>query len=927
MILETVTVRNWRGYRAPRTFEFGPQLNLVVGPNEAGKSTLFEAVARALFDRHTSKAKQLRSIRSLGSSLGPEVVVTFSHDGRRYRVRKRFLHDPMAELARERKGEFVVDHEGDGADEHLRALLGGTEHRGATRPEHRGWSQALWYLQREAGIPEQAWSEALEKGLSGLVELALTTAAEDRVLTGAQAAYREYWTATGRLSRRSEAFRVAEEIPALEAELARVTSEAERVATLRAQLIETEEHLEKLGTRQVGFEQKIAALEERMTAVKTLEQTRVEQERALEVAVERADRANSVLAAVRQRRERAAQLEARLAESRLREAELSGEVRQFRREAEGHARRQEKDLQPKLERLEAKLAELRSRLRLERLERERERLEGVVRKLTELEAQRAALRAKIESRPLPDERVWNRFVVSNRERENLEARLEGGAVRVRFEQLPGESLAVEPETRRSADGSYLVTEATRFVLGGGRRVEVTPSHGDLERWRTMLARERDHCQEVLDVFEASDFDELAARHTEVTGWKAALSGVDGRLAGLGDEDPVARLEAVEREQQEIQASASQAVLPGIEGWAREHTAEEIAAGEREHEDLRTRLQRARDAEHQAQQECLTRSEALRDATGTMVAARSELEALEEQNGRDLESWGTLEALAGAASRATAEVTRVRTDHQALVERWEREIAGPRRRVASLQRELEATEALVRRLETDATDRRARIQSAAEMGVFGRLDELEHRLAAHRDRHATVSRRADAARLLYDQLERRRRERSRAVTAPVSERVDAWLRQLTGERYKALVLDDKLLPVGVTGDGDDDALPLSSLSYGTHEQVAVLLRLAIAVLLSSEERQLVVLDDRLVNADHERMRRLCGVIEQAAESCQVVLATCRPEAYEDLTSCHRIGIDAVDSFSAEAQSGEGQSGEGQSQQVGSEARGPTVGSSN
>lgn len=77
MIIEEITVKNWRSYREPHTFQFDDGFNLLVGRNEAGKSTIFEAFTRVLFDRHTSKAEEIRQIQPLGSSLAPEATIVF----------------------------------------------------------------------------------------------------------------------------------------------------------------------------------------------------------------------------------------------------------------------------------------------------------------------------------------------------------------------------------------------------------------------------------------------------------------------------------------------------------------------------------------------------------------------------------------------------------------------------------------------------------------------------------------------------------------------------------------------------------------------------------------------------------------------------------------------------------------------------------
>jgi uncharacterized protein YhaN len=114
---------------------------------------------------------------------------------------------------------------------------------------------------------------------------------------------------------------------------------------------------------------------------------------------------------------------------------------------------------------------------------------------------------------------------------------------------------------------------------------------------------------------------------------------------------------------------------------------------------------------------------------------------------------------------------------------------------------------------------------------------------------------------------------------VAELVNKWLCRLTEDVYDALELNTELLPTEVRNSRYGMPLPLESLSYGTHEQIIVLLRLAMGVLLSQKERHLVVIDDRLVNADAIRMKRLGLIFQEVATNfCQVVVATCNDTPY-------------------------------------------------
>ncbi len=68
----------------------------------------------------------------------------------------------------------------------------------------------------------------------------------------------------------------------------------------------------------------------------------------------------------------------------------------------------------------------------------------------------------------------------------------------------------------------------------------------------------------------------------------------------------------------------------------------------------------------------------------------------------------------------------------------------------------------------------------------------------------------------------------------------------------------LLPVNAVLEGGM-RIPAEWMSFGTCEQLIVLVRISIGVLASREELQAVVLDDRLVNADPVRARRLAITI--------------------------------------------------------------------
>lgn len=145
MRLVSVTVRNYRVHRELQV-DFDPQRTVVGGPNEAGKSTLVEAIHRALFHRHKSTVG-LERIRPRHHSGTPEVILAFEVAGAAWTLRKVFK-GPQGSVATLVGTACGTRHDGDAAEEYLRRLLG-IDEAAASRPAEL-WSH-LWVWQGKAG--------------------------------------------------------------------------------------------------------------------------------------------------------------------------------------------------------------------------------------------------------------------------------------------------------------------------------------------------------------------------------------------------------------------------------------------------------------------------------------------------------------------------------------------------------------------------------------------------------------------------------------------------------------------------------------------------------------------------------------------------------------------------------------------------------
>jgi DNA repair exonuclease SbcCD ATPase subunit len=98
-----------------------PGLNLVVGPNESGKSTIVEAVGAALFTDPTSKARAAKRLERWGTEGATRLELEFEEGDRRYRLVKDFGAGTV-ELSDGSGDEVIADRHQ--VDARVRELVG-----------------------------------------------------------------------------------------------------------------------------------------------------------------------------------------------------------------------------------------------------------------------------------------------------------------------------------------------------------------------------------------------------------------------------------------------------------------------------------------------------------------------------------------------------------------------------------------------------------------------------------------------------------------------------------------------------------------------------------------------------------------------------------------------------------------------------------
>ncbi len=131
---------------------------------------------------------------------------------------------------------------------------------------------------------------------------------------------------------------------------------------------------------------------------------------------------------------------------------------------------------------------------------------------------------------------------------------------------------------------------------------------------------------------------------------------------------------------------------------------------------------------------------------------------------------------------------------------------------------------------------------------------------------------EAWKLLLEQMKEADAAQASNLGRALAPAIESRFQALTGQRYQSLELTAHLGTEGLIVAGE--VRSPDRISVGTREQLSTLYRLCLGEYLQTT----VVLDDQLVQSDHNRMDWFRALLAEKARGFQIVVFTCRPEDY-------------------------------------------------
>ena len=884
MKIRSLAVNQFKKFTVPMRLDgIESGLNVVVGRNELGKSTLLDALRAALFEKYSSKARPIVALQNDRNQAGPVVELAFELDEGVYRVTKRFVKKPYARLSCP-DGRTL---EGDAAEDTLRNLLGFDEPgKTGAKAETLGMWNVLWVQQgqsfRALNLPESARAN-LHSALESEVGTVLG-GRRGRALP--QAIEMQLGELVTRNSKPRGAYKaLIEKTDALQSELEGLSTRRRELAKTLDDLEESQETLARLsaGDRDQADQTELTEARKRHGQLAELEARIAAAASELELKKLNLEQANNA------QTDRAGLKESIAAEEKA--AEQAGKRLE-------NVRRQEKVARSQLDALRAGVREAEAAVTQADMvvSRQRRTLVAVERqaRIRELEsrcskAQAAEKRQRQAQQGAAAILVTDEAIEAIRSAakglETVESRLSAAATRIVFDMTPAvlSGIEIDGQALSAEQASVQAVEPVTIAIPDHGRITIEPAIKDRDK---LLGQQRDMKATLKEALQAGGIktvndaeDQYAQRHKLRQKAELARQEVELHAPATDDHD-----------------AGAQALYDYVAGF-RKILAREMADLDAEklpeHAEAEAAVRAAVEHAEEARRAVATARAALAGPETSSSQFQTELGTVKARYDDGKERLEKLRRkLADAEQELSDDQLQARTDAaQGKLSEQETAVAVlEARRTDETIPQLEARIARLDRAIQDRRDKRgdlkvkiAGLRSRVEVLEGAGLDEAIQQKARELDfceeERRRVGREVRVLSLLLSTLRAAEQDAKERYLSPVLNRVRPYLQLLFPGAE--IAIDENLHIVGVVREaGYEEAF--HNLSMGTQEQIAVLIRLAFAEMLVEQGHPAtVILDDALVFSDDRRMSRMFDILNMAAQNVQVIIFTCREQLFEEL----------------------------------------------
>lgn len=885
MLIRSVKLRNFKKHQS-LDLDFHEKLTLIGGPNEAGKSTVAEAIHAALFFKHGGSTKEQKELQSITSTDGPSVELTFQIGESVYTLKKTYIRNQACTLSA--PGQPTLT--GTAAEEALAKLLATQAPLGSPSQAKGEWAH-LWVWQGSAGNnPVSALVSQQAKMFAQLQELgvmaAMASNKDQKVVETFSSRLSQIFTPTGKSKVGSNLSKA--ESSSIEAE-ENYKSIFQEVSLLEDQLKDYSEKQQRL----VNAEKRLTELEEeRETIQKKLDEIRVLVDRVkhektlLENYQAKETELKAKIDAIK-----ALKIEIQHTEIDLKPLTdsiktLDQQIQDFQTtigKEEGlllEFRKQESALKGELD-----FCELESKILAKR-----EEISMITANLAKVKFIHASLeeyREKLGELPPIEQKDLDTWTTLESQVQTAEGVLNAIATEVEILNSK-EQLVLNGE---QVQGKKLLTESSIFQLNGKDLLKITPGGGEsLESATQKYQATQASLQEFknrMGLQKKSLAQEIVQKRRELS---EQISNESAKLGALESQEQLQQVKVrVEAELSHLGLQKN-TLIDKSSHFNNLHEIDFESHGkevQKKRDALLVKIQEkssAADSLKKRVDEVIAEQKKIHEKTLSMTETLAEkkprLALLLEQGGEELDAFETVQE-----SRKVQE-----TVYQEI--KLELEDMMPEHINTSDKRNQEALKTLsdqYRQLELDLATLKGKLNQTGERNLyleqqaaFTRLELLQNKLQGLRQE-------GEAIKLLNQLFAEEQQQLTQSYAAPFAEKVQHYLSFIFGRNVSVNIQSDQSgtfskLEIYRDQFRDLGTIDFDKLSGGTKEQMSAAVRLAMAEVLAPAYggHLPMVFDDAFAYSDKERLKALPDMLYSAAErGLQIILLSCTPQEYGNL----------------------------------------------
>lgn len=900
MNIQTIQLENWKKFTDPVEINLKEGLNVLYGPNESGKTTLIDSVITTFYSKHTSNSQKIKSLKPWGTSLHPRSSISFTKNGQKYRITKGF-QEKKSLLEKMDQGSWMQIAEGDQADKQLIGLIGGQmPARGDTKPEYWGLGQTLWMVQGTPIIQEELNHET-RSSMQKMVGATIESDEEKNVLKNINSRFLENFSPKKKeLKKKSQLGTLKEEIIKLKNELsasqANIMKKERLMRTLEDNKILFKKNKSNLEAAKNEKSQLAVEVEEAYHHQRNREKLESEiQELAteFETARERLDDINKGKTEIDK-------IITSSDEINLKLDPLKSESENLNHKMEDDTtaiRNLDQQLSAHME--EKRIVGIAHTAVMDEQALDEKKIQ--LKEISEIKDDLKITKEKFHAILVPDDKEFAKIEGLSQAIHDAQTSLNAMGLNIKAtteNKMSGNIILDRENTTFNLDsesGTWTAHQSLKILIDGVGIIEVTSGSQDVQEMKERLENFKTQYQELMAPYPNNDLAQLKSLMNQKESLKKDMEWLQTQLNKKSKKSEDELLNDIKSLENRIKSNWDK--IPAgsdykeCEGKDKIRVREELSVKINLMEGVLNQLQKDREKLNQI----LENDRKTIKSTGDIIVElktqlhgnnqrKEEIENRMTKLTEDGRSIGEREYELNQISLKIEQKERVLTVYQDELE--EKEIR-PLKAFDGLKSRVERLDDEIRKQEISHAGMERELSLLMAQSTDSNV--LEEKLAQLEIQEKELITEVAAIKLLHNLTSHYQDSTISKLSEPLEIKVTEDLERLLGPKY-ALKFDLKMKPESVDANGVDASLDL--LSFGTQEQVWCLFRLALGSILSSGERQLVVLDDPRVNTDPVRMHHALEILEENAQNMQVVVVTCDVDKYDSLSGANFISMDDI-----------------------------------